>query len=130
MFVVIFCSFFTIGIVAERVSVHTKLGAMYGESTENTWEFLGIPYANVEKRWQPPTDLFDQQFENGEYEALQFGLLVFGLLCVAFFQFNCWYQFTQNRTHRECIKQNKTKQNAKKQKAPYKKTHAHVVFRP
>ena len=34
---------------------------------------MGIPYANVNKRWTPPQDLYDKKFDNNVYNASEYG---------------------------------------------------------
>eukprot|EP01084_Bolivina_argentea_P203014 346773_1 len=53
--------------------VELPIGMIYGLSTLESYEYLGIPYAHVSKRWTPPQDLFDIKFKNHIYNATKFG---------------------------------------------------------
>eukprot|EP01084_Bolivina_argentea_P261393 441689_1 len=48
-------------------------GNVYGIKTHTSYEFLGIQYANITKRWTRANDLYNISFSNNEYCANSFG---------------------------------------------------------
>ena len=53
-------------------ALRTGQGIIYGRQTDNSIEYLGIPYARV-IRWKPPIDLASETFPNGSFNGTTFG---------------------------------------------------------